>query len=229
MATGTKNLNKYKPYVYKRAEDLGIPVQDSKEHMRVVVTMADVVLAKKADSKHCALARATMRLPRVNAAYFFRSLAFIEYPDAMVKYQLPISVQKEIVSFDRAGVFAEGTYQLAPISPQKTVARRAKYEQKRKKARRAAASKAAAVRSKANKSSGTMTEREQSNFLAAQKAGLGPDGFAKKVADVLASHIGERTVTGIRRADAPAPLPSRAPTRYVHRTQYVRDLREPQD
>ena len=56
---------------------------------------------------------------------------------------------------------------------------------------------------------------------------MGPDDFAKKVASVLSSHIGDRTVSGIKRADAPEPLPNRAPSRYVHRTQYVRDLREP--
>ncbi len=213
-----------KPYVYKRAEDLGIPVQDSKEHVKVVVTMSDVVLAKKANSKHCALARATMRLPGVNAAYFFQSCAFIEYPNAMVKYQLPASAQKEIVSFDRAGVFAEGTYQLSPISPKKTVAQRAKYDRKRNKARRAMN---AAVKSSSAKPSKAMTARDQKRFLAAQKAAMGPDDFAKKVASVLSTHLGQRTVTGIKRADAPEPLPGRAPSRYVHRTQYVRDLREP--
>lgn len=212
----------YKPYVYKRADDLGIPMQDAKEHVKVVVTMADVVLAKKADSKHCALARATMRLPRVNAAYFFRSCAFVEYPDAMIKYQLPASVQKEIVSFDRAGVFAEGTYMLSPISPKKQAAQRAKYDRKRNRARRAANRTVA-------KPSRVVAERDQTEFLATTKAAMGPDDFAKKVASVLASHIGDRTVTGIKRADAPEPLPNRAPSRYVHRTQYVRDLREPQD
>ena len=83
----------------------------------MVVTSSDVINATKANSKLCALSRAAMRLPGVNAAYFFRSTAFVEYGDEMVKYQLPPSVQKEIVSFDRAKIFAPGVYQLAAVSP----------------------------------------------------------------------------------------------------------------
>lgn len=201
----TKVSNNYKPYVYKRAADLGIPVRDATDRVLVVVTRSDVVNAKKANSKHCALARAALRLPDVNAAYFFRSCAFIEYQNAMVKYQLPSSVQKEIVSFDRAGVFAAGIYQLSPISPMKTAAQRAKYDRKRNKARR-----------QANKAK-----------TSAHLPPLDQREFQKALSAIASNHLGKRTVSGIQRADAPIPLPNRAPSRYVHKTQYVRDLREP--
>jgi hypothetical protein len=103
-----------RPYVYHRADDLGIPVVDATDRMLILVTDDDVVRAKKMDSKHCALARASMRLPNVHAAYFFRSTAFLEYANRIVRFKLPASVQKEIVSFDRAQIMASGVFQLTP-------------------------------------------------------------------------------------------------------------------
>ncbi len=50
--------SQHKPYVYKRAEELGIPITEGKERVFIAVTDDDVVRAKKANSKHCALARA---------------------------------------------------------------------------------------------------------------------------------------------------------------------------
>lgn len=183
-----------KPYVYKRAEDLGIPIRDANSRIKITVTDDDVVLAKKADSKHCALARAALRLPGVKAAYFFRQIAFLEYRTKMLKFHLPESVTREIVTFDRAQIFDSGIYQMRPPPPslsRQAIDNRNKQDKRDRKARKAAS----AVKSTA------------------------PGSGSK--------HIGSRTVTGIRKADAPAPLPGKAPTRYVHRTQYVRDLREP--
>lgn len=204
---------KYRPYVYKRADELGIPMQDGKNHVKIVVTDDDIVRAKKANSKHCALARAALRLPEVNAAYFFRSVAFIEYPDRMVKYVLPMSVQKEIVSFDRARVFAPGVYQLSPIPAslsRPALDKRNKQDKRERKQRRVAEKRAAT----------SALQVTPPDLTSAR-------GFEAAVVGVIDKHAGGRSVTGIRRPDAPEPLPGRAPSRYVHRTQYVRDLREP--
>ena len=183
-----------KPYVYKRAEDLGIPVVEAKKPLFVGVTAIDVADAKKKNSKYCALARAAARLPQVNAAYIFRSTAFIEYPNRMERFLLPQSVQKEIVSFDRSRIFAEGTYQLSPIPASLTrKAQMDRYYDKKNASKKPAA--------------------KQGKTAAASKA--------------LDKHVGDRTVSGIKSSKAPEPLHSKAPTRYVHRTQYVRDLRDP--
>lgn len=187
----------YKPYVYKRAEDLGIDVVAGKSRILVTVTANDVVNAKKANSKHCALARASLRLPGVNAAYFFRQTAFLEYKDRMERFELPPSVQKEIVSFDRAQIFSEGTYQLTPPPPSRESSKARKKEYKRRKVARAH-----------DKVNNTPEQRE----------------FDAKVAKL----VGGRIVSGIKKTDAHEPLPNRPPTRYVHRTKYVRDLREPE-
>lgn len=134
----SNDLSKYKPYVYKRAEALGIPVVDAKKALYVGVTTKDVISAKRKNSEHCALARAALRLPDVNGAYVFRSMAFIEYPNRMERFQLPSSVQKEIVSFDRAQIFADGVYQLTPPAPSS----RLEPMRKRSRAKHAAESRA---------------------------------------------------------------------------------------
>ena len=103
-------------YVTKRAKELGIPVVEARIPVRLTVTSRDVASATKKSSKQCALARASVRLPDVRAGYFFRTTAYLEYRDKMVRYALPTSVQKEIVSFDRARMFAPGAYQLSPTS-----------------------------------------------------------------------------------------------------------------
>ena len=106
-----------KNYVYKRAEDLGLPIEDSASPVLVTVTNHDVVNAKKKDSKDCAFSRAALRVPGVLGAYFFLKTAFLEYKDKIVRFTLPQSVQKEIVSFDRAQILAPGIYQMSAVSP----------------------------------------------------------------------------------------------------------------
>ena len=208
----------HKPYVYKRAEDLGIPVVEAKNRILVTVTDNDVVNAKKANSKHCALARASLRIPGVVAAYFFRSMAFLEYRDRMVRHLLPPSTQKEIVSFDRAQIFASGTYQLSAIPV--TLSRKAQRQYSRGRTKQRQLAKAASgfrealarIEATSPKPDDSPEQRE----------------FEAKLARIEAKHLGGRAVTGIRTSKAPQPLPSAAPTKYVHRTQYIRGLREPE-
>jgi hypothetical protein len=119
-----------KTYITQRAEALGLPIVDSKEYKTVTVTQTDIVKAKKTDSKHCAFARAALRIPKVNAAYFLRSTAYLEFSDRMERYKLPLSAQKEIVSFDRARVFAPGVYTLTPPPPSLAPKATTKYRKK---------------------------------------------------------------------------------------------------
>ncbi len=224
--------NGYKPYVYKRAEDLGIPVLEGKERVFLAVTKDDVVNAKKKNSEHCALARAALRIPGVNAAFVFRKTAFLEYDDKMLRFHLPHSTQKEIVSFDRAQIFAEGVYQLTPPAPSatrkgKNASDRARRSGKTKPKpaprpitvrERAGLTEAIAKIAETEPQAADTPEHRQFAALLGSKA--------KQTADKT-RHAGRRSVTGIKSSKAPEPLPGKAPTRYVHRTQYIRDLREP--
>lgn len=199
-----------KLYVYQRAEDLGLPIEDGRDRVLVTVTATDVLKAKKADSKDCALSRATMRLPNVNAAYFFRSTAFIEYPDRIVRFALPPSVQKEIVSFDRSQIMAPGVYQLTPIAPNRAPEQTAKYRKQRKvKAKRQERAQRKAAAS-AKRDLTAKIER-----IAANEPKLNtPEQreFDLKVAGIMGSR---------------APMPLKPEQKHLHRSQYVRGMSEP--
>lgn len=101
-------------YITKRAKQLNLKKIDGGALLTLEVLASDVKEAKQRNSKCCAFACAAKRLPKVRAAYFFRSTAWLEYADKMVRYILPPSMQKEIVSFDRAKVMAPGVYRLSP-------------------------------------------------------------------------------------------------------------------
>lgn len=103
-------------YVTKYAKKNNLKIVDSKSQLRLEIRPDDVVKATQKNSKCCAFACAAKRVPKVKAAYFFRSTAWLEYADRLVRYNLPPSVQKEIVSFDRSKVVATGTYTIVPFS-----------------------------------------------------------------------------------------------------------------
>lgn len=106
-----------KTYVTRICRERGLKLVDATRPIVVGVAVDDILKARTANSKCCAFARAAKREPGVVAAYFFRSTAFLEYRDRMVRYHLPDSAQKEIVSFDRAGIMAPGEYQLVKPAP----------------------------------------------------------------------------------------------------------------
>src|SRR5262245_18633169 len=123
-------------YVHERAKKLGLPIIEATEPVFIGVAADDIRKAKMKNSKCCAFSRAAQKEPGVRAAYFFRSIAFIEYPDRIIRYALPASARTELLSFDRSGVMAPGEYRLAPPPKSPTIANvRAYTEKKRKKQR----------------------------------------------------------------------------------------------
>jgi len=105
-------------YISVRAKERGIPMIDANKPIVVEVTPGDCRKADRKNPESCALARAVQREYKgkgVKASYFFRSCAWLEYDDKLVRYHLPPSTQKEIVSFDRGAGFAPGTYQLSKV------------------------------------------------------------------------------------------------------------------
>jgi hypothetical protein len=227
-------LLKKNTYIYKRAEDLGISVVDAKDRAFVGVTADDVLSARKANSKHCALARASLRLPDVHAAYFFRRTAFLEYEDRILRFALPVSVQKEIVTFDRAQIFAPGVYQLSPPSPANTLASKAKHKRDIKSGRkkltahptkpteRAALRVATLVMAKSDQKQERILEKAQK--LEAPKATAGTSGKRARVAKDGTVNTNFR-VSGAVGTKVKAPLLPNG--RFYRRSQYVRDLDEP--
>lgn len=196
-------------YIYKRAEELGIPVQDGAANLLVTVTNHDVVNAKKANSKHCALSRASMRIPGVAAAYFFRTTAFLEYKDRILRFKLPTSVQKEIVSFDRSQIFAPGVYQLStsPPTSSRTVANRKERLRRRRQAAPRHPERAKRITSNDLKNAiARVAVRDPVNDTPEQRA------FDARISGIV--HANAKTTT--------------EPRKHIHRTQYIRDMSEPE-
>lgn len=121
-------------YISKRAMEVNKKIVDAKESIRIEVIPQDIERAKQKNSKCCAFVRACERqLPGVEAAFVFRTKAWVEYEDKIVRFDLPTSVQKEIVAFDRAKAMEPGIYQFDKIAPSSTMAAKAKYARRAKR------------------------------------------------------------------------------------------------
>jgi len=101
-------------YITKRAKELGLRKVDGKAPLVLDVAACDIRRGSMKDPGNCGFARAAKRQYKCKAAYFFRTAAWLEYPDKMVRYVLPPSMQKEIVAFDRNKTMETGAYQLTP-------------------------------------------------------------------------------------------------------------------
>lgn len=100
-------------------------VSDADDNAIVEVTRDDVKNSAKKDLNGCAMAVAAKRQFHATGMIVSPSVAYIVKHDKAIRFQLPTSVQKEIVSFDRGAGFAEGTYQLNyPKKSQRIGARR---------------------------------------------------------------------------------------------------------
>lgn len=106
--------------IAKQARDKGLKIMDAKAPLVLEVTRHDITNAKPKDPSCCAFACAVKRELGANAAYFFRTVAWIEYEDRIVRYQMPDSMQKEVVAFDRAKAMEPGVYQLSRPGPSRT-------------------------------------------------------------------------------------------------------------
>ena len=91
-------------------------VEDATENVTVNVTKQDEARSRKKDINGCAMAVACERVFKAKVI-MARSVAYLVKDDLAIRYKVPISVTREITSFDRGGGFAPGTYQLARVSP----------------------------------------------------------------------------------------------------------------
>lgn len=103
-------------FIHKLAKEKNLKIVDAEEPLTLDVKGLDIARARQKNAKCCAYARACKRaVPLVEEAYFFRSTAYLQYGDRLVRYTLPVSMQKEIVSFDRAKAMTPGSYTLYAV------------------------------------------------------------------------------------------------------------------
>jgi hypothetical protein len=101
-------VRKYHPNVTR--------VVDAKKQVNILVTPEDCKGSKKKSPDHCALAQAFTR--KYDGAIISLSTAYLIKGNKAIRYKVPQSISREIVSFDRHHDFAAGEYTLK--APSKT-------------------------------------------------------------------------------------------------------------
>src|ERR1043166_2021863 len=91
-------------------------IADSTKNIKIEVTKNDA--NSKAVKQHdaCAFAVACKRKFHLSGVIISRSVAYLIKRDKAYRFQLPPSIEREIVSFDRGAGFAVGEYELERVS-----------------------------------------------------------------------------------------------------------------
>jgi hypothetical protein len=92
-------------------------VKDATKNARIEVTKADETNSKKKAHKGCAMAVACKRKFHLDGVIISANRAYLVKGTQARRFQLPPSVSREVVSFDRGGGFEPGDYELAKITP----------------------------------------------------------------------------------------------------------------
>lgn len=96
----------------------GLPLVDAAEDVSIVINKRDVSESKKKDPGNCAAALAGRRELNTDVrVYMTRVYVKDKAKKQWVRFITPMSIQKEIVSFDRGSNFEPGEYQFKAPSP----------------------------------------------------------------------------------------------------------------
>lgn len=94
-----------------------ITVSDSLQAVKINVTGHDQHNAEPQEFTTCAFARAAKRCLQADGAYIGIKTSYVVFGTHAIRFFTPVSVQREIPSFDRHDDFAKGNYRLSPVSP----------------------------------------------------------------------------------------------------------------
>jgi hypothetical protein len=95
-------------------------VADATKPITITVTKRDVQKSSKKNPENCAMA-CSFKRRGWDSAIIHRSTAYLVRGDLAVRYFVPQSVVREIVSFDRHGDFRPGDYHLSAIDPSRRI------------------------------------------------------------------------------------------------------------
>lgn len=90
-------------------------VADANKPLKIRVTEKHGESAKQMKHQACVLAKACEDVPEVDGAIIKTTTAFLIKGNMAIRYILPATVTREIVSFDRHNDFRPGEYQLSPM------------------------------------------------------------------------------------------------------------------
>lgn len=92
-------------------------ISDAKKNIEIEVTNADDKAAAKRSHKTCAMAVACKRKFKLDGVVISVNRAYLVKGTKAERFELPPSVSREVVSFDRGGGFEPGEYQLTKPGP----------------------------------------------------------------------------------------------------------------
>lgn len=92
-------------------------VSDSLQAVHIDVKTVDQRSATPQEFTDCAFARAAKRCLKADGAYIGIKTSYLIFGNHAIRFFTPVSVQREIPSFDRHDDFAKGNYRLSPVSP----------------------------------------------------------------------------------------------------------------
>jgi hypothetical protein len=92
-------------------------VEDARREITIEVTKRDASTAQARDHAQCAMAVACKRAMDLDGVIIAIKTAYLVKGTKALRYMVPESVQREIVSFDRGAAFAPGEYRLRPPEP----------------------------------------------------------------------------------------------------------------
>ncbi len=90
-------------------------VVDANRAQRIEVTKADATSKAVKDHNACAMAVACKRALKLDGVIISRSIAYFVKGKQARRFQLPDSISREVVSFDRGGGFMPGKYGLSAV------------------------------------------------------------------------------------------------------------------
>jgi hypothetical protein len=113
MATALDIVRRYFPDVKT--------VKDAEEEAHIQVTTRDNQHAKVKNHTSCAMAVACKRAYQADGVIISISVAYIIKNGVAIRFRLPESIAREVVSFDRKGGFAPGEYKMLAPDQKHTV------------------------------------------------------------------------------------------------------------
>ena len=99
-------------------------VVDAERGAKIEVTPLDSRSKGLKNHEECAFAVACKRQMRLDGVIISRSVAYLVKGKRARRFQLPPSVSREVVSFDRGAGFAPGEYLLSPVEPSRRLGQR---------------------------------------------------------------------------------------------------------
>lgn len=90
-------------------------IKDANKPLQLKITTRDVNAARRKQNNLCAAARCLLRMEGVDEAIVNKTRTLIRKGSIWTRYVTPISLQMELVAFDRGGRFEPGEHFLLPV------------------------------------------------------------------------------------------------------------------